>query len=273
MAVHGEPVLHTFTGAAGAKSAAVAVATLAPVLGTAIAQNPGAAQTTGDVQLTWALASGATGYNVYRRTSGGSYDFASPRNGATPIGSGVTTYADAGSGLAPSTTYDYVVRAVAGAPAVESASSNQKSAATISRPAAPGSVSATAAAAARIDVGWPAVAGVAGYNLYRRTSAGSYNFASPVNGATPLAALTYADLTAVNATSYLYSVRSVSSGVGGAQVESASTESDAATADSTPPPAPSAMAVTSGGTVLSVARAPSPLARATSTSRARPPPA
>ena len=246
------PVLNTFTGAESAKSAAVGVATPAPLLSTAIAQNPTAAQTTGDVQLSWAVASGATGYNVYRRTSGGSYDFASPRNGATPIGSAITTYADAGAGLAPSATYDYVVRAVAGSPAVESASSNQKSAATISRPAAPGSVSATAAVAARIDVGWSAVAGVTGYNVYRRTAAGSYNFASPLNGATPLAALTYADLIAVNATSYFYSVRSVISGLGGAQVESASTESDAATADSTPPPAPTAVSVTSGGTVLSV---------------------
>lgn len=247
------PVLNSFTGAASSKSATVGVATAAPVASTAIAQNPAAAQTTGDIQLTWATAGGATGYNVYRRPNGGAYDFGSPRNGATPIGSGTLTYADPGSGLAASTTYEYVVRAVAGAPAAESASSNQKSAATISRPAAPGTVTATPAAAARVDIAWSTVSGAVGYNVYRRTAAGSYNYASPLNGGSPLAALTYADLTGVNATSYFYSVRSVISGLGGAQVESASAESASATADSTPLLAPTAVSVTSGGAVLSVA--------------------
>ena len=36
------------------------------------------------LQVAWATVTGATGYNVYRRTSAGSYNFASPLNGGTP---------------------------------------------------------------------------------------------------------------------------------------------------------------------------------------------
>jgi large repetitive protein len=96
------------------------------------------------------------------------------------------------------------------------------------------------------------VSGVVGYNVYRRTAAGSYDFASPLNGATPLTGVTYADVTAVNATTYFYTVRSVITGAGGAQVESVnSAESAAVTADGLAPPAPTAVSVTSGGNVTS----------------------
>ena len=225
------PVLNSFTGAQSPKSAATTVVTAAPALATATAKNPTAAQTTGDIELTWATVAGATGYNVYRRASGGSYDFGAPRNGATPVTA--TTYGDAGAGLAPATTYDYVVRAVAGSPAVESVSSNSLSAATISRPAAPSGVTATAAAAARVNVAWAGVSGAVGYNVYR-TSTGVYDYASPLNGATLAATPAYADLTAVDAVTYRYVVRSVILGAGGARVESASSvESGAVVADGT----------------------------------------
>ena len=238
------PVLNSFTGAQSPKSAATTVVTAAPALATATAKNPTAAQTTGDIELTWATVAGATGYNVYRRASGGSYDFGAPRNGATLVTA--TTYGDAGAGLAPATTYDYVVRAVAGSPAVESVSSNSLSAATISRPAAPSGVTATAAAAARVNVAWAGVSGAVGYNVYR-TSTGVYDYASPLNGATLAATPAYADLTAVDAVMYRYVVRSVILGAGGARVESAdSVQSSAVVADGTAPAAPAAPTVTNG---------------------------
>lgn len=241
------PVLNTFTGTTSAASTAVVVVTAAPTLNTVTAQNPTAGQTTGSIQASWSAASGATGYNIYRRTTG-AFDYASPLNGATPIAT--TTYTDPGAGLSATTTYHYVVRAIAGSPAVESPSSADVSATSITRPAAPTGVTATAVAGAQINVAWSSVAGVAGYNVYRRTSAGSYDFNSPLNGATTVSTTSYADTTSVNATTYLYTVRAVITGAGSAQVESASaTESSAATADSTPPPAPSAASVTSGGPV------------------------
>ncbi len=243
------PVLNSFTGAESAKSSPAGVVTVAPTLSTVTAKNPAAGQTTGDIDLTWAAVTGATGYNVYRRVGGGSFDYGAPRNGGTPITA--TTYSDAGAGLSPATTYDYVVRAVAGAAAVESASSNSLSTATISRPAAPASVTATAVAAADVNVAWASVPGAVGYNVYR-TSTGTYDYAAPLNGASPLAATTFVDLTAVDAVTYRYVVRAVILGAGGARVESASSvESGAVLADGTPPAVPTGLSVTSGGPTAS----------------------
>ena len=160
--------------------------------------NPTSLQVTGSITVTWGAVTGATGYNVYRRVSGGAYAFTAPLNGAVAVTG--TTYEDPGAGVSAATTYDYVVRALAGSPTVESASSAGSSATTITRPAAPaGAVTATAAPAARIDVGWNAVAGVAGYNVYRRTPAGGYDFNAPLNLTTPVTATTYADTTAAEA--------------------------------------------------------------------------
>lgn len=247
------PVLGgSFTGPESTKSTAVTVATSAPSV-TATATNPGAGQSTGGVLLTWAAAPGATGYNVYRRSSGGSFVYTSPVNGGTPLGA-VTSYTDTSAALTGGTTYDYVVRAVAGTPTVESADSNAPSATVIARPAAPaGAVNAVAGVAGRIDVSWSAVSGAVGYNIYRRTSAGSFDFTGPpLNGGTPAAGPTYADTTTSNGTSYVYVVRAVILGAGSAQVESvSSSESNAAIADNAAPPVPSAVSVSSGGTVAS----------------------
>lgn len=244
------PELSSFVGATSPASATLTVATAAPVLSSATALNPTSIQATGSIAVTWGAASGATGYNVYRRVSGGAYVFTAPLNGAVPITA--TTYDDPGEGLAAATTYDYVVRALAGSPAVESATSSQQSAATITRPAAPaGSVTATAAPAARIDVSWSAVAGVAGYNVYRRTPAGGYDFNAPLNLATPVTATTYADTTAVDASSYVYAVRSLILGAGAEQVRSSSSaDSATVTADATAPAQTTAVSVGSGGPVL-----------------------
>jgi len=245
------PVLDTLTGDESAKSAVITVAPDAPTLSTVTAQNPTSAQTTGDIAVSWDAVSGATGYNLYRRTTAGSYDFSAPRNGATPLAA--TTYTDPGSGLTGAVTYEYVVRALAGSPAVESPSSNEQGATTITRPSAPaGAVSATAVAGGAIDVTWSGGGGVAAYNVYRRTAAGSYDFSTPLNGGSVFAGTTYNDTTGVSGTTYLYTVRSVITGLGGAQVESAnSSESTSATPDSTPPPVPSALTVNSGGNVKS----------------------
>lgn len=245
------PVLNSFTGEPGPKSAPVSVTTAASVLTAVSAQNPTTSQTTGDIRLTWTAAAGATGYNVYRRAAGGSFDFTTALNGATPLAAG-TTYTDPGSGLAAGTTYHYAVRAVAGSPAVESASSNVLSAATISRPAAPASITATAAAGARVDLVWASVSGATGYNVYRRTSNGSFNYAAPLNGATLLAGTAYTDVTAANGTSYRYVVRAVVVGAGGVRLQSASSvQSAAVVADGTAPTPPTTANVTNGHVLAS----------------------
>jgi hypothetical protein len=244
------PVLgSSFTGSQGAKSATVAVVPPAPTPVTATAQNPAAGQSAGAIAIQWSAVAGATGYNLYRRVASGSYDFASPINGSTPFTA--TTYTDPGAGLTGGTSYHYVVRAVAGLPGVESPSSTDVNATAIARPSAPATVTAVAGPGGRIDVSFTGVAGVAGYNVYRRTATGSYDFNAPLNGANPYSGTTLGDTTAVNATTYRYTVRAVSSGAGGTQIESAnSAETAPATSDSVAPPAPSAVAVGSGGNVL-----------------------
>jgi len=248
------PVLGSWTGAESSVSASVTTTIDAPSLTAVTALNPTGSATTGDVQLTWSAVSGAAGYNVYRRTAAGSYNFAAPLNGASPVTG--TGYTDSGAGLAANAGYDYVVRAVQGSPAAESPNSNELAATTWSRPAAPsGTPTATPRAGAQIALSWSAVAGAAGYNVYRRTTAGSYNYASPLNGASPVTSASYTDTTAVNGTAYDYVVRTVVAGSAGAPIESvSSTESAAATADSTAPLAPVSVTVgAAAGPLLAIA--------------------
>jgi hypothetical protein len=238
------PLLGTWTGAESLKSAAVAVAPDGPALSSVTAQNPPAGQATGAIAVSWAAVPGATGYNVYRRTSSGSYDYAAPLNGPAPTSA--TSYSDPGSGLAGATTYAYVVRAVTSG--AESADSNELAATAIARLDPPASVTATPIAAGRISVAWPGVAGAGGYNVYRRLSTGSYD-SSPLNGSTPVNATSFTDATAVDGSTYRYVVRSVVTGAGGTPLESLadSPQSAAATSDATPP---ASVAITDPGSPL-----------------------
>lgn len=228
-----EPVLGSWTGAESLKSAVVTVAPAGPTLTTVTAQNPAAGQPTGAITVAWATVAGASGYNVYRRTASGSFDYTAPLNGATPITA--TAYTDPGSGLSGGTTYAYVVRTVtAGA---ESANSNERSATAIARLAPPASATGTPIIAGAISVAWPDVTGATGYNVYRRLSSGTFDFSAPLNGGSPVSATSFVDSTAVNGTTYVYVIRSVVAGAGGALLESltSSPESNAATSDALPP--------------------------------------
>lgn len=246
------PVLMTWTGDPSPASAAVTVVAV-PTQDAVSAQNPATGQSTGDLRVSWSAVGGASGYNVYRRTASGSYDYATPLNGATPVTT--TTYTDPGTGLSTATAYAYVVRAVSGSPAAESANSNEQSATPVTRPDVPGGVTATAVAAADISVAWPAVAGATGYNVYRRTGADAYDYATPLNGAAPVTATSYVDTTAVDGTTYRYAVRAVIAGAGGTPIESfTGTESAAVVADSTATPQPTSMTVDAGaGPLLATA--------------------
>lgn len=103
-------------------------------------------------------------------------------------------------------------------------------------PDAASGLGATRAPAADMDLSWTAGAGATGYNVYRRATAGAYNFATPLNGATPVSGTTYTDTTSVSGTSYNYVVRSVVIGSGGQQIASGnSNETAALVADGTNP--------------------------------------
>jgi chitinase len=204
------PLLGTWTGAESARSASLSVAPGAPVLGSASALNPPAGQATGDVALSWSAIAGAGGYNVYRRTASGTYSTA--LNASPVIG---TSFTDT---TLASGTYAYAVRAVtAGA---ESVDSNELTVTPYTRPASPASVTATPVAAGAISLTWGSVAGVTGYNIYRRTAAGTYDHSSPLNGSTPVSGTTFSDDTTLNAITYRYVVRAVILGAGGTLLES-----------------------------------------------------
>ncbi len=147
-----------------------------------------------------------------------------------------TTWTDRGTGLSPTTTYAYVVRAVTDT--IESANGNERSATTFARPAAPSPVAATPRPAAVINVSWSGVAGVAGYDVYRRTPPAAYDFGSSLNGATLVTAAGYADVAAVHGASYRYVVRAVVAGAGGVPIHSFdSAETPVVTADDIAPTA------------------------------------
>ena len=229
------PILKSWTGAEGPVSTPVSVVALAPNLTSAVALAPSATQTTGGVTLTWDAISGVSGYNLYRRTSSGSYDFDAPLNGATLIGA--TSYTDDGSELAPATTYGYVVRAVVGT--AQSGDSNELTVTPISRPAPPTNPSAVATAGADIDLAWTAVSGVTGYNVYRRTASGDYDFANPLNGIAGIAGTTFTDSTALDGTHYRYVIRSYVVDGTGTRLESLDSAERSVTADGSSPTATS----------------------------------
>lgn len=147
------------------------------------------------IDLVWSAVPGATAYAVQRSTtSGGPY---------TTVGSPTSaSFADAG--LAPATTYYYVIKATAGP--VSSALSNEVSATTLL--GAPTGVGATPVLASEIDLSWTAVTGATGYVVQRATiSGGPYTQVG-----TPTSA-SFANTGLAPATTYYYVIRSTASSV------------------------------------------------------------
>lgn len=109
-------------------------------------------------------------------------------------------------------------------------------------PAAPPSLTATQAPGADIDLSWPAssTTNVAGYDVYRSTG-GSWT----KQNASLVTGTSWTDTSSSNGTQYFYRVRAVSSGTPSFE----SLDSQTATADSTAPNRPSAVALVNGGGV------------------------
>ncbi len=151
------------------------------------------------VALSWTASSGATSYNVKRATtSGGPY---------TTVAAGVTATSYTNTGLTNGTTYYYVVSAVNSAG--ESANSAQAAAtplATISVPAAPAGLTATAGNA-KVELSWTASSGATSYNVKRATtSGGPYTIV-----AAGVTATSYTNTGLANGTTYYYVVSAVNS--------------------------------------------------------------
>lgn len=143
-------------------------------------------------KVTWTKVSGANGYYVYRKTGTGGYS----KIGTVTSGSTVS-YTD--QTAASGTTYIYTVRAYNGT-VLSSYDSTGVSLLYLASPA----LSKAAAAATGVKVTWSKVTGAKGYNVYRKTSGGSY---SKIGSVTSGSTLSYTDKTASSNKTYIYTVR------------------------------------------------------------------
>jgi fibronectin type 3 domain-containing protein len=164
----------------------------------------------GSVSLTWGAptsngGAAITGYNVYRGTSSGG-------ESATPVATNVATTSFTDSGLVNGTTYYYTVAAVnsAGTSPVSNEASATPVLVQATVPSAPQSLVATSGNdSASLSWSAPASNGgspVIGYDVYRGTSPGAESV-TPL--ATNVSASSYTDASALNGTTYYYTVAAI----------------------------------------------------------------
>jgi glucose/arabinose dehydrogenase/chitodextrinase len=194
------------------------------------------------IDLSWTASTdnvGVAGYRVERCQGAGCTNFAQI---AAPT---ATSYSD--TGLAPSTTYRYQVRAVdasgnlSGYSAIFTVSTPAQSDTT--PPSAPTGLSGTAVGSGRIDLGWTASTddvGVAGYRVERCQGTGCTNFAQI---AAPTAT-SYSDTGLASSTTYRYQVRAVDAAGNLGPYSAVATVITPATGDTTPPSAPTGLSAT-----------------------------
>ena len=152
-----------------------------------------ASNTSSGVKVTWKATSGAEGYYIYRKTSGGSYS----KIGTVTSGTTVT-YIDttAKSG----TTYIYTVKAYGGG----STSSYNSTGLTVLRLAQPSLVSVTAVNSSKLKLTWNKVTGAEGYYIYRKVSGGSW---SRIKTITSGSTVSFTNYYLNSNTTYYYTVR------------------------------------------------------------------
>jgi chitodextrinase len=198
------------------------------------------------INLAWIASTddvGVIGYKVERCQGAGCSNFGQI---ATPT---ATTFKD--SSLAASTSYSYRLRATDAAGNLSAYSST----ATTSTPAAPDTtpptaptnLAATAASSSQINLSWTASTdnvGITGYKVERCQGAGCSNFAQI---AAP-ASTTFSDTGLTASTSYSYRVRSTDAAGNLSSYSGTATASTPTAPDTTPPTAPTNLAVTATST-------------------------
>jgi len=158
--------------------------------------------------LKWTpVAAAASGYNIYRSTSPGFALTAANKVNPQPVAVATLEYTD--SKLASATTYYYKVTGIT-ATGAETPASNEIWLKTLTAPAAPTGLTATAVGASKIDLSWTAVAGATRYVVYQSNAANVQIIAANIKGnptstSTQLSSLSqnlkyYYKVTAISAT-------------------------------------------------------------------------
>ncbi len=194
----------------------------------------------GSIKLTWTPSSPETDvaqYDIYRATISGGQDYSSP---TYTVSAGITTYTD--SATTDGQTYYYVVRARDAAGNTETNTNEVSATASGTGSPAPTNLTAAAIAGGSIELTWTASSpetDVAQYNIYRATSSGGQDYTSSLANVSA-GTTTYTDTTTTDGTTYYYVVRAQDS-IGNIETN---TNEASATADTTPPPAPTNLVAT-----------------------------
>lgn len=149
------------------------------------------------LKITWGKVTGADGYRVYRKVSGGSWAAVSDVSNST------TSYTD--GNVDTGTTYYYAVSAyfLKGTQKIEGSHSNTGISGKTTLPA-PSMKSAASAGYNSIKITWGAVAGATGYQVYRRVPGGSWS-STPVKD--DLTATSWKNTGLTTGKTYEYAVR------------------------------------------------------------------
>ncbi len=165
------------------------------------------------VSLKWNKVTGASGYNIYRKTASTSY------KKLTNVGADVKAYTD--TTAVSGTTYTYSVVAYKG--------SAKSSYPTKNILCVKGTTVSLANTVQGVQVKWTKVPGVSGYNIYRKTASGKYGKLATVGSSV----VSYTDTTASSGVSYYYAVRPYSGSVQGVYEQKAIRRLDAPGATAT----------------------------------------
>lgn len=151
-----------------------------------------------NINLSWTAVAGAT-YYVLQRSSDGTNFTALP---LTSNFSG-TSYSD--TSIQPAVTYTYRLQAANSA----GSSAFVNSTPITTPPAAPASLTATAASSTSINLSWAASSGATGYTLERQTGSSSFAALTPGPSGT---GTSFSDNTVVAGTTYTYRIKATNAG-------------------------------------------------------------
>jgi fibronectin type 3 domain-containing protein len=203
------------------------------------------------INLTWAASTdvvGVTGYLIERCQGTGCTSFVQVANGTA------TSYND--TGLSASTSYSYRVRAVNAGNNVSDYSSTASALTTggggdTTPPATPSGLVATVVSGNQINLSWTASTdnvGVTGYLIERCQGSGCSTFTQIATSATN----SYSNTGLTSSTSYTYRVRATDAAGNLSGYSNTAAATTGSSGDTTPPSAPTGLAASAGGSVISL---------------------